>query len=239
MKKIIFIMFLMLFTKSITVDATTYYYTNSKGVNFTQEQYQFVTEMFWDGYQEVMTFEDYEEIFNDDISNTTVVSKKYVEYNSINSRGTQHTTPYKTLKIAKACNSNCLMSVTLTWTSIPTVRSYDVIGAYLQNTSLVVQPTTTATTNTTSQTSNSIKTSSNGFGVSIKLPAGSNLIVTQYYRVATGGHIYASYQHAIQNITLTNSQKYTISTSGYGGVFLFTSPYNSYYDNMSGVDISL
>lgn len=74
----------------------------------------------------------------------------------------------------------------------------------------------------------------------MKLPTGgNNMVVSQYFRVETGGTVYGSYQHATANISLANSKKYTISRTGYGGVFLFNSPVRSYYDAMGGVNISV
>ncbi len=69
--------------------------------------------------------------------------------------------------------------------------------------------------------------------------AATSITAVQYYTVSKAGSVYASYQHAISNISLTNSKKYTISRQGYGGVLLFDSSVNSYYDGMSGVNISL
>lgn len=238
-KKIILVLVFMFLLKSMAVGATSLYYTNSNGVVLTQEEYEFVSEMFWEGFQKLMTVEDYNEIFEEDVLDKDITTKIYTEYNPIYTRGTQFTSPYKSIKISKSCVSNCLVTVTVDWTSIPTIKSYDVIGAYLKDTSLVSSPVTKATTSSVSQSSTTIKSDTNGFGVSIKLPSGANLMVTQYYKVSLGGHVYASYQHANQNISLANSQKYTISRSGYGGVFLFNSPYNSYYDGMTGVDIEL
>ena len=229
----------MFLLNGMKVCATTSYFTNSNGVNLSESEYNFVSDVFWEGFQEIMTIEDYNKIFDDDLIGKEIVKKTYTKYIPNNTRGTTVTTPQVQLTITKVCNTNCLITTTARWLALANIRSYDVIGAYLQNTSLVSTVTTRAVTTSASQSSNSIKNTSNGFGVSIKSPSGSNLTINQYYSVSLGGHVYASYQHAIRNITLTNSQQYTISRSGYGGVFLFNSPYNSYYDNMSGVDITV
>ena len=41
------------------------------------------------------------------------------------------------------------------------------------------------------------------------------------------------------NISLSNSQNYTFSRSGYGGVFKFSGTALTTYDKMKGVSISL
>ena len=155
-------------------------------------------------------------------------------------RAVTHETTSKVLTIKSACVTNCLITVTAEWKTSPKVRSYDVIGAYLDGISLKVAPQTYVENSSACSTSSEIVESSNGFGVSIKLISnGSNMVVTQYYTVSKGGSVYASYQHATSNITLANSKKYTISRSGYGGVFLFNSSVSSYYDGMGGVSISV
>ena len=50
---------------------------------------------------------------------------------------------------------------------------------------------------------------------------------------------YGSYQHAIANLTLLDSQSYIISQNGLGYVFNFATSVDDYYDGMSGVDITL
>ena len=47
---------------SENVNAQEVYYTNDYGVQLTQEEYEFLTKMYWDGYQEIMTQEEYEEL---------------------------------------------------------------------------------------------------------------------------------------------------------------------------------
>jgi hypothetical protein len=51
--------------------------------------------------------------------------------------------------------------------------------------------------------------------------------------------VYGSYQHAITNVSLLQSQSYVISAAGLGYVFNFATSIEDYYDGMGGVDISL
>ena len=194
---------------------------------------------FWDGAQENMDLDDYNNFINSDIMNGDLDSNIY--YDIPLTRATSIEEANKTLKIVKSCSSNCFVSVTLTWKKFPTVKSYDVIGAYLDGTSLVNNPATSITTNgTITTTYKDIKKSNNGFGVSVKLPTyGTSMIINQSFRVNKGGTVYASYQHAIKNISLSNSQNYTFSRSGYGGVFKFSGTALTTYDKMKGVSISL
>lgn len=59
----------------------------------------------------------------------------------------------------------------------------------------------------------------------------------RHYEVKTQDpfQVYGTYQHAVKNISLSNSKKYTIGAGGMGDVLNFTSGYSSYYDNTGGV----
>lgn len=228
-----------MFLLTTDVQAKEVYFVNQNNVEFTKEEYDFISYMFWDGAQENMDLDDYNNFINSDIMNGDLDSNIY--YDIPLTRATSIEEANKTLKIVKSCSSNCFVSVTLTWKKFPTVKSYDVIGAYLDGTSLVNNPATSITTNgTITTTYKDIKKSNNGFGVSVKLPTyGTSMIINQSFRVNKGGTVYASYQHVIKNISLSNSQNYTFSRSGYGGVFKFSGTALTTYDKMKGVSISL
>ncbi len=214
------------------VFAKEVFYTNSNNVSFTEEEYEFLSTMFWDGCQELFSQNDYNKFINSNIINGIINTKTN---NDIMPLSSLYENNNKYLKISTSCSSNCFVSVTLKWKNLPTIRSYDVMGAYLENTSLINSPITTISTNDTH-----LQSFNNGFGVSVKLPTdNSQIIVNQTFRVSTGGHVYASYQHAMSNISLNDSKKYTISKQGYGKVFKFSGTAVNVYDQMSGVDIAV
>lgn len=239
-KKALIICLLSLMLSIVGVSAEEVYYTNSNNVQLTKQEYNFITIMFYEGFQETMTINDYNYIFSDDTINGKISKKHYEPYLGIQTYGTIHKTASKELTITTACSTNCFVTISAVWTKSPNVRSYDVIGAYLKNTDLVTVPNTVATNGTIANNSSEIVSDSNGFGVSVLLPSsGNNIKVSQYFRVNKGGTVYGSYQHAKKSISLSNSKKYTISRSGYGGVFLFKNGYSEYYDGMGGVSISV
>ena len=92
--------------------------------------------------------------------------------------------------------------------------------------------TTKVTSNEGTEYFSNLKTLSSGFGVSVQLPSGTGISIEQKYVVSKGGSVYASYQHAQSSISLTNSKLYTISSSGYGGVFNFYGNASGIYDQM-------
>lgn len=237
LKKIALLVSIVFLGISSNVKAKEIFYYNDNGVNLSKEEYNFITKMLWEGYQKTMTINDYNYFFSDGISDDIEVQ----ELNQYELYGTSHTTANKSLKISKANYSTYSLIVTnATWINSPTIRSYDVIGAYLDNVSLMDTPVTTVTSSEGKTYFTEISRQINGFGVSVKLPtSANNIIVTQSFKVSGNGHIYASYQHAKKTISKANSQKYSISLSGYGNVFLFNDSVKSYYDGMGGVDISV
>lgn len=234
--KIIFC-FIVVLSFNKLVNAKECFYNNPNGVCFSEEEYQFLTNMYWDGSQDLFNEGDYQKFINSDLLKGELET---VEIPIIIPYSTDIADNLKRLKISKVCTTNCNISVTATWLSIPANRSYDVIGARLVDVSLINNPLTTVTSSTQSKMSSSIKKFDNGFGVSIELvKTGTNVIVNQTFKTTKGGTIYASYQHAISPISLNDSQKFSISSTGYGKVFKFNGVATTTYDKMSGVDIAV
>jgi len=239
MKKILFLSILWLGISVLDVNAKSLiYYENNNGLSFTKEEYDFFTAMYYEGYQENMTEEDL--LYFKNVSLNKNMVETVILADNFSTRATVVTSAAKTLKISKIDTVNPTISVVLTWTQNPTVRSYDVIGAYFETVQLVGNVTTKIVYSGGNYNSSEIQNSNNGFGVSIKLPSNaSDMKVTQTFKTTKGGKVYSSYQHAITNISLAQSKSYSISYSGYGHVFLFNSGINSKYDCMSGVELSV
>lgn len=214
------------------------FFSNSNGVSLTEKEYNYIVKRFDIKFPDIMTLDDYDNLINDEFLNSKI---QIVESTPIMPLAVEeYRTQSKSLKISSACNSStCNMVVVLTWLKSANVRSYDVIGAYLNGVSLKNTPITTLYSNDEAITSMEIVQGSNGFGVSVKLPNSDGIQVYQYYNVTPGGIINASYQHATSKISLANSKKYTFASSGYGGVFLFDSSINNIYDGMGGVIIKI
>lgn len=241
MKKTVIVL-LGLFTFILFTDygyAKETYYYNNNGVSMSQKEYDFLSSLYWDGYQQYITKEQFDAMRKDDLFDKSIISDIY--YPLITPFATSFSDSNKTLKISKVCSTKCIVSVTLKWNNSPNLRSYDVIGVYFTNTNLIGTPTTLLTSSSgSSNISDNIKQTANGYGVSFKLPAsGNNITITQTYQFTKSGNVYASYQHAISNISLNDSKNYTFSRNGYGGVFKFSGIALTTYDRMNGVNISL
>lgn len=248
MKKIVmlFLMVICIFGITKNVYAEEVYYTTQNGIELTREEYEFLTTFYGEEYPDIMTQAMYNEFVEDDLINSDVLIKTYTEPQlgllnpGIDPASTSHSTPYKTVQIGRAClPTYCIMNLKNTWDVSPSIRSWDNIGAYLDGISLIEHLQTYV--NSTAGTNYfSYLNTTNGIGNSVELPSvGENIIITMTFKVGRGGTVYGSYQHAMQNTTLANSQNYTISLGGEGHVFLYTGNAIGLYDGMNGVDIDV
>lgn len=216
------------------------FYTTPNGIELTEQEYNFLTTFYWDEYVDIMTTEQYEEFKNTDLLNRKLITKTYTE-KICKDRSSIYSTSYKTLKVSAACSSNCTISLVNTWTTNPTIRSYDNIGYYLSGLDLLTYTYAGVYDSTGSYSYGHFKTEYNSnhdaIGNTVLLPSGNNIVVNQVITTTTGGHIFGSYQHATQSITLPVAKSYTFSLGGYGNVFLFNGNAFGVYDGMAGVDI--
>lgn len=235
MKKVM-ILLIIFCAGVLNVNADTIYYTNSYGVTFTEQQYVFFSKMYYEGFQEYMTKDDFD-CFEVDMMNPDLVESVYTT--DIISRATSINDGNKNLKISKTSNdTSSSISVIATWNVSPNVKSYDVIGARLDGVLLKNIPKTKFVSSTGSANFDVSVSNANGFGTSVPI-SGNDIKVAQTFMVSNGGKVYASYQHAKSTISFTNSKRYSISASGYGRVFAFYGVAASTYDKMNGVYISV
>lgn len=166
-----------------------------------------------------------------------VIIEQSNDYSELGLLSTTHTTSYKTIKFVKNGNFLTLM---LDWFKNPVIHSYDVIGvrfdgnlSYNENISFY------------QKYENGIsydyygKFLDNGLGCSFLLKDGSSNEIAITFKVTGSGTVYGSYQHAKSTTYLAVSKNYTLSSSGFGGVFNFGSNAKSVYDGMGGVSVSV
>ena len=239
MKKILFtLMFAVLVM--VNVNAKEVYYSNGT-VNLTEKEYNYVKEFYGEDYLKTMGVKEYKWLSELDVNNNDV-KIKFAKVPDVSLNGTFVSTSAKSLGISASCTSSsyCIVTVLTRWLGNPTVRSWDVMGAFFYGTSLYNKNVLTAVTSsggTTYPTDNRFL--SNGFGTSFKLPTTNNITIEQRYYVKPGGTVFASYQHAMKNTTLAASKSYSLGVTGYGGVFIFTGSAVGVYDGMVGVDIDV
>lgn len=214
---------------------TESFYTNDKGVQFTEDQYNFITRFYWDGYQNYMTQEMLDDLSDIDFANVEVEKVSYCPIE----RGTFVSSQYKSLTIGRACGALCRVSVSAEWFVKPSIKSYDVMGMYLDGPTRNGTPTTIIAGDGEGSFEETIKYENDGFGAVIKLPNAEKIVITQSMVYNGSGRIYASYQHAMENISFANAQKFNIEFGGYGGVFEFYGGAYGVYDQFPGVDINV
>lgn len=216
-------------------------YQNENGVEVTEDEYNIIIEAYGEEFFENMTIDGYEwfeDIFIE--GNEVKVSSYYNEENAV--RATMHSTSSKKITIVKSCSTTrCTIVTTTQWLKNPVVRSYDVIGARFDGTSLYSDSIITRVIyNGNIEYFSNLKQYSSGFGVSVKLPSSStSLTIDQKFYVNPDGKVFASYQHATENISLATSKLYTLGVNGYGDVFNFYGAALNIFDQMAGVNITL
>ncbi len=192
--------------------------------------------------------ENKKNLINSNEAKTVEITEK--EYNSVddnshNAKGPGVTnTDYKKLTTEIYSNGSYYRyKATLDWKTMPSTRSYDVIGignltnvVYLGNMSFSQYYCISGGSCHTT-TSYYSKSSSTGSGAAFKLPTGNLSVMSQTFsfdvRKNTASTInyqaaYGDYSHAITSVTSTQAQNYSIGTSG----IVFSGGIGSYYDNI-------
>ena len=230
-----FVLVLSLFVGIISVNAQDYYYINDNGVTFTKDQYDFITEMYYEGYQTYMTEDDMKFFNGIKMVPGAVESKEYVDtyHDGYQAKGSTHETASKRLKISK---SGSTIGISCAWKKSPSVRSYDVIGTRLSGPSIASGVASKITYSGGTIYPSATKQPSNGYGAVLKLPnSGNSIIASTTFTVSGSGRIYGSYQHAKTSVSLNNANSYSIGSGGLGNVFIYSSSIASKYDQMGGV----
>lgn len=231
---------------SVNVHADDVYYTNKNGVNMTEEQYNFLGELYFDGYQEYITQDKFNKYLTMGLYDKKVYKKETEDFETgvESPRALIHETTAKKLTLAYSCsNGFCGMVTSLQWKGTPRVISYDVIGSYLYgNLTRLTTPNTYLYWSGTAIEFTDRVYSGNGYGCTALLQNSSTamrIVQDIDLEVNGDGTFYSSYQHATKRITLETSKKYTTGFGGDGGVFFFYGSAVGVYDQMGGVDVHL
>lgn len=163
---------------------------------------------------------------------------------SIKGTGTTETNYKKLTTTISTSNTRYRYKTELTWKTMPSTRSYDVIAiGNLSNVKYYSNLYFSQYYCTTSGSCNTLttyypKSSNTGVGATFKLPEGNINVLKQtlYYDVQknTVGTInyqaaYGDYAHSIQNVSLSDAQNYNINTSG----ITFNGNSGTNFDNIS------
>jgi hypothetical protein len=166
-----------------------------------------------------------------------------------------HQTTYKriTINIIASWSSSRTITVELTWITMPSTRSHDVIAikpnrsytinltnisGYLEHNGSIVQSYTGNSSNVRNISGNG------GVGLSMPLPTGGTSMSSGLTLVVITDNdpfdAYGSYQHAQQSVTLSQSKAYNLTANGLTNIINFTNSTTAgKYDNMSAVNCSI
>lgn len=226
---------------AMALDINEVYYTNDNDVSFTKEEYDFVSEFYFDGYQKMMTKEDYNYMIDNKLMDGEIKITEITDVNPSLARDVTHTTGSKKLKLASSCpSSTCNLTLTLTWLTSPNTRSYDLLGAYSPTKGSLVFNNAKIYYDEMVKTQVERKKEDYGIAATMQLPSsGEDIVMIMHFTGKKGSKVYASYQHAKRSISLANSRKYSFNAGGYGGVFLFDTSVRDYYDAMGGIKTTI
>ena len=239
--------FTLMFIGLPNVKASTFY-TNPSGVDFSEEEYEYISELYYDGYQEFMTQEDLDKMVNLGLIGKPIEKQTYNDLGILGSNvtGTRNTSSYyagRTITIASSCSSECLVTLKAQWACTPSIQSWDTIGFRTLNVTVnsINSATVTGTGYTQAYTpvNTQFQQFSTGFGYSVKLGNANNLKITTSMYTEPGGTAYGSYQHATEDVSLSTSKQYTIALGGYGSVFMFYGSAFGIYDGAPGVYLTV
>ncbi len=152
------------------------------------------------------------------------------------------------LYVSTLTDTTYFVTAELDWKILPITRSYDVfairLGHYLSmadNSQAGVQVyKKNGVVNNINYSYNgtNILKESDGFGISMNLVDGATAYTNQIQCIISSDDVstmvYASYQHATENVSLATSQRYDIHAGGLGDVIYFENGVSNYYDMMPG-----
>ena len=232
-------------------------YSSEYIMNMSEEKYNKIKDLNFD---DITTTNKYvETVYNQSLQLTTereLTEEEFENYNPVmplldNESASYESTAKRIVMAVVGGSTWNYVTVALTWKGIPSTRSFDVIGIRgygleFRNGSQTGQQIYTLNGEYTiidyAWNGTNIKKHDNGFGISMNIVNSdiNHLQATVECDVKptiTHPTVYTSYQHAVANVTLAQSQNYTLGGAGLGSVFVFPYSISQKYDGMSGISI--
>lgn len=225
------------------------YYITTNGIELTEFQYNTLVKILSAERVNKLNNDDYNALHVDRMipDNYSVVTQEYIisenPTTSYIAPYSYHETPAKKLSLSRVCdNGVCGIAVTTYWKTTPKVTSYDVIGIRFDNTSFYnsgIACYYSANGSGTSTMDKQIKTS-NGAACIKKIGSGIDyMTIDSDLKYTSNGIVFASYQHAVSSVTLSQASNFSFDGTGYGSVFLWPMSIRTKYDQMAGVSETL
>lgn len=232
---------LSFFLGTKNINAKEVVYTNDNGVELDRYEYAFFIKVYGSKFLQYLDEDTYNQYSDIDFETVEVQSQRYASGAQTRDDGTFFSSPVKGIVISKFCGILCRVVTTATWYSEPSVKSYDVMGIYLNGPTRLNTPATVAYSSIASSDASTTKYDPNGegFGAVVQLPQGEDVVITQSFTYTGTGTINGTYQHAMSQSSLTLAQQFNISPIGFGGVLDFYGDAYDIYDDMTGVYITV
>lgn len=243
LKRTIVIAILLILIPTITVSAkeTEEKITNNMGVEMTQEEYDYVKNTLGEVFVNNVDEEFITGALNNEITKLEPDDKAIV-YNSYN--------PIDGFRYSISVFSHdnagkYAFLITGTWTKMPSMKSFDVLGFRWENNNFAIdtwntyQKTDAGDVNY-SITGSNTKHTSNGIGTSMNLIDAANsfmncdMAIIGHFTSRNQTKVVGSYQHAWSDVSLNQSLNYTFSSAGIGGVFNYPDYIRALYSNFQG-----
>lgn len=233
-------------------------YSSEYIMHMSEEKYNKIKDLNFD---DVTTTTKYiETIYNQSLQLTTereVTKEEYDNYNPVmpllDDGGASAESTMKSISLFVVGGTTWSNAVfTVAWKGIPSTRSFDVIGLRgygfefgegTQEGNQIYELNGSYEAIDYAWNGTNIRKFDNGFGISMNI-VNSDItdlqLIAECYITPTIEHptIYASYQHAVQTLSLADSQNYTLGGAGLGSVFVFPYSISQKYDGMTGVSVS-
>lgn len=223
------------------------FYSNEVGLKLTKSEYNYLNKYINKYTIDSMSKDEYNYLI-EDIDNNITTNVKYVY-----SIYTVTTAMKKiTMEMYNVQPSAKTVSLTCEWLAIPQCKSFDVIAFRINKPSVTLNFDNTTNVQgyqyydgkkiNYPYSSDNIKYFSNGLGVSMNIvdSTSKSLVCTFKTTFGIGDDslmVFGSYQHAVENVTLAQSQKYTLHTLGLGNVIYFSDSIIGKYDRTPGLEV--
>lgn len=153
----------------------------------------------------------------------------------------EYETPSKKITLSATCSKKenlCRVTFSTIWKSLPKIKSYDVIGIRLSDTFFLDEHAIILANDYLKP--DYAYQSTSGLGAIFDLSKDEIYTITQSFNVAYQGTIYATYQHAIKDISLDNASNFSFSSNGLGSVISFANQKEEKsYDDLPGIKLIL
>lgn len=182
------------------------------------------------------------------------MAEEIAQNSQVSALDANYQTTYKKISLidVELSNNYHQLTVYTRWLIVPVTQSFDVTALRVDDATIVegsqrgtqvyIKNGETLSVNYSPNGTN-IRKEDDGFGISMNLVNNATYyetdIMANVQATTKWASAYGTYQHAVTDVSLDESQSYFISHNGFGDVLNFATGVQNKYDGMNGVSISL